>query len=158
MQRRNILFAVLALLLSACASNSPPATPTPAAPASTPAAVAPTAAPTVASASGLTSATIANDEGGPVAVAGQFSYTNAQIAEIYALPTPLLFNVSRELVGDFSTFTATTGQILGAMTSPLVPSPASYRVGLPIEPVGPTADLDNNGRDDVGVTRPRARS
>ncbi len=79
------------------------------------------------------------------------SYTNAQIPQIYTLPTPLLLNVSRELVGDFSTGISNTGQILGMMTSPLAPSPTSYRVSLPIEPAGPTVDLDNNGRDDAGV-------
>lgn len=154
-QRRIILLVALALL-SACANSTPAPTPAPspeaAAPTAAPTqAAAPTVAPTPASASGLPPAEIADDEGGPVAIEGAMSYTNDQIASVYALPTPLLFNISRELVGDFDDGIDNAGQILGAMTGPMTPSPAPYRVGLPIEPAGPTADLDNNGRDDAGV-------
>ncbi len=150
-QRRIILLVVLALL-SACANSAPAPTPVPSPEAAAPT-TAPTqvAAPTAASTSGLPPAEIADDEGGPVAIEGVMSYTNDQIASVFALPTPLLFNISRELVGDYSQGVDSSGQILGAMTSPIAPSPASYRVGLPIEPIGPTADLDNNGRDDAGV-------
>ncbi|NTU85475.1 MAG: hypothetical protein HGA45_39995 [Chloroflexales bacterium] len=92
-QRRIFLFAVLALLLSACANSAPVPTPTAVstAPASSPEAGAPTAAPSPAGAFGLTPATIADDEGGPVIIEGAMSYTNEQVAQVYTLPTPLLF-------------------------------------------------------------------
>ncbi|WP_165360535.1 S41 family peptidase [Candidatus Chloroploca sp. Khr17] len=153
MQRRIIWFVVLALLLSACTNSTLvlETTPSPEAAAPTQAANAPTIVPTPASTSGLTPATITADEGGPVTIEGAMSYTNAQIADFYTLPVPLLFNISRELVNDFGKGIDNSGQVLGVMTSPIAPSPASYRVSLPIAPAGPTVDLDNNGRDDGGV-------
>lgn len=101
--------------------------------------------------SGLVSAHIDNDEGGAVTVTGNWNYTNFNITSLFEEPVVALLNISRQIGGNFGEFTPRTEQILGVLTTPLSPPPATYRVALPIVPTGASVDIDNNGEKDAGI-------
>ena len=95
--------------------------------------------------------TITRDEGGPVRVTGRMSYTTPAIETHFKEPVVALLDFSRSIQGNYREFVPRSGQILGTLTSPLSPSPASFRVDLPIVPGGAPVDLDNDGERDAGV-------
>jgi len=101
--------------------------------------------------SSLVSAHIVNDEGGAVTVTGDWNYTNYNVTSLFEEPVVALLNVSRRIEGNFHEFTLRTEQILGVLTSPISPPPATYHVRLPIVLTGASVDIDNNGEKDAGI-------
>ncbi len=101
--------------------------------------------------SGLPPAEIANDEGGPAFVSGQWNYTSYAVPTHFLEPVVALMDLSRQVQGNYEERVPRTGQIMGTLTGPLAPSPASYRVDVPVLPGGESADLDNDGEEDTGV-------
>ena len=100
---------------------------------------------------GKPAATIARDEGGPVRVTGRMSYTAPAIETHIKEPVVALLDFSRPIQGNYREYVPRSGQVLGTLTSPLAPSPASFRVDLPIVPGGAPVDLDKDGERDAGV-------
>jgi C-terminal processing protease CtpA/Prc len=153
---------VLAMLLTACRSAAPTAAPV-AQPTDTIAAPAaasldtsepePTAETVTVQAddSGLTSAAIANDEGGAQIVTGEWSYTSYAIATHIIEPVANLVDVSRIVQRNFTEYAPRTAQNLGTLTSPMGSPPVSYQINLPVLPGGASVDLDNDSQQDPGV-------
>jgi heat shock protein HslJ/C-terminal processing protease CtpA/Prc len=104
-----------------------------------------------AAGSGLRPADVANDEGGPVLVSGEFNWTSSYIPRHFKEPVAVLMDVSSSVIGDYSEYVPSDGQIMGVLTRPLAPAPTAYEVELPIRPDGQLVDLDNDGEDDTGV-------
>ena len=96
-------------------------------------------------------AEIINDEGGPVTISGITDYKNDEIAITGQEPVVALVDMSAQTQRDYSQFAPITGQILGYLTTPLVPPPVEYTVLLPIAPQATPVDLDNDGEEDTGV-------
>ncbi len=94
---------------------------------------------------------IETDEGGPVIITGEVNYANTEIALSGQEPVVALIDMSAETQRDYTQFVPAQGQILGYLTSPLVPSPVTYSVPLPIAPAATPVDLDNDGEGDAGV-------
>ncbi|MCB9118312.1 MAG: META domain-containing protein [Caldilineaceae bacterium] len=99
----------------------------------------------------LPPAEIANDEGGPEVVTGEWNYSSALVLTHFEEPSVVLANVSPYVLGDWSDWTPESGQILGRLTRPEAPSPATYAVRVPIRMDGASADVDNDGETDSGV-------
>ena len=111
----------------------------------------PSATPTgPASASG--SAPVPNNANGVTRIVGQAGSANA-IADAAHFPEPsvALVDASNLIARHPEKFVPETGQILGALTTPLFPMPGKFQINLPIEPTGAYMDLDNNGKTDKGV-------
>lgn len=156
-----ILIIILALALASCSLPKPAATAVstvasaetsaPVAakePAATEAVPAPTAEP---SASGLPSAEIANDEGGPVRLVGSLDYADFAIPVMLQDAAPALIDMVHVVQGDPTQFAPFESQILGYLTAPVVPPPLKYAFELPTSPIGTLLDVDNNGQKDTGV-------
>ena len=96
-------------------------------------------------------ATLAADDGGPVVVTGEWSYTSAIVMAHFVEPVAVLTNISRYVAGDNSDWVPVTEQIVGRITSPKSASPVSFEVRVPIEMPGARVDVDNDGEADDGV-------
>lgn len=96
-------------------------------------------------------AEIANDQGGPEVIVGALEYASYAVAEYFQQSIVGLMDATYLIEGNFSEFVPPEDQILGTMTSPITPSPASYRVLLPIRPPGASTDVDNDGQQDSGI-------
>ena len=136
-----ILLITTVLLLSACAEGSPTIDAQAVQPVET----------EEVSISQFPPAPIANDEGGPVLVAGEWNYTSGYVGRHFTEPVAILIDVSRRVQADFTEWVSPDGQVMGVLTRPLAPAPTAYEVELPIEPDGRSVDLDNDGEDDAGV-------
>ncbi|MGL4649408.1 MAG: S41 family peptidase, partial [Caldilineaceae bacterium] len=91
------------------------------------------------------------DEGGPVSISGDVNYVSGIITVIAQEPVVALMNISGFVQRDDSQFAPIDGQVIGYLTSPLSPAPASYEIKLPIAPGGAFVDVDNDGESDTGV-------
>ncbi|MEZ4640520.1 MAG: S41 family peptidase, partial [Caldilineaceae bacterium] len=98
----------------------------------------------------LPPADIAADEGGAQIVTGEWSYSNFAVASVIQEPVVALLDIGPRLQGDYN-FIPRTSQILGLLTSPMTPSPATYQVMIPQTPAGSSVDLDNDSELDAGV-------
>ena len=105
----------------------------------------------VVSSSGLEPAAIANDEGGPAVITGEWSYSGATVLAHFQEPVPMLINFSRRIQGNYSEFVPRIEQFLGTLTSSSESSPVGYQVIVPALPEGASVDLDNDGEQDAGV-------
>jgi hypothetical protein len=101
--------------------------------------------------SDLPPADIANDEGGPEVVTGEWAYSSALVLTHYEDPSVVLANITPYVLGDWTAWVPEDGQILGRLTSPAAPSPATFEVRVPIRMDGAAADVDNDGETDPGV-------
>ena len=99
----------------------------------------------------LPPAPIVNDEGGPVSVHGEVSYTNALFTLGTAAPMVILEDQGGFVARDEGFILPVASQTLGQITSDFYTSPFSYTISLPITPQGTRNDLDNDGKDDPGV-------
>ncbi len=99
----------------------------------------------------LSPAEIENDEGGPVRIDGQLTYTN--LLFLQGTPEPIiLLEDQAGFVRRDPTFTLTPeSQVLGIYTTDINVSPVSYTFSLPAEPQGTLVDVDQDGEDDGGV-------
>lgn len=150
---------IAALLLAGCNSQPQPAPETTAPPTAlqpttteptTETAAEPTQGqPTVDT--GIPPAEIANDEGGPEIITGEWNYTSSLVATHYQEPVVALVNISPYVQGNWTEWVPMDQQVLGRLTSPMAPAPVTYEVSVPRRAVGDSADLDNDGEEDVGV-------
>jgi C-terminal processing protease CtpA/Prc len=157
MKHSPLIGTLIALLVLTACATAPAPTPTPVPP--TVAAAEPTTVteptalpePTAAPAAALPPAEIANDEGGPTVVLGEWNYTSYAVATHFVEPVVALIDSSSAIRGDYSEWVPRSGQVLGTLITPLSPPPAGYQVDLPIIPGAANVDLDNDGVADPGV-------
>jgi C-terminal processing protease CtpA/Prc len=95
-------------------------------------------------------ADIENDEGGPVIITGELSYTNAFFTAGAAQPLIITEDSTGFVRRDRGYDPSIASQTLGQITSDFYSSPFTYSLTLPIVPQGEFNDVDNNGDDDSG--------
>ena len=96
-------------------------------------------------------AEIMNDEGGPVVIHGDVTYTNPLFTAGVSEPLVILEDQTGFVHRDTGYLMPVASQQLGQITSNFLNSPFSYSLSLPIEPQAPLNDVDHNGKQDVGV-------
>ncbi len=96
-------------------------------------------------------ADIVNDEGGPVSISGQVTYTNPRFTLGVAEPVIILEDQAGFVDRNERFLMPPESQTLGQITSDFFTSPFSYTLALPIEPQGSLRDVDNDDEEDVGV-------
>ncbi len=107
--------------------------------------------PTVAVTDGTVTANVINDEGGPVLITGELTYTNPLFTTGVAQPVIILEDQTGFIDrNEFYVFPPES-QVLGQITSDFFTSPFSYSLALPSQPQGGLRDVDNDGQEDVGV-------
>ncbi|MEO1644003.1 MAG: S41 family peptidase [Chloroflexota bacterium] len=96
-------------------------------------------------------APIVNDEGGPVAITGEVSYTNAFFTLGTSEPLVILEDQTGFVNRDREYLFPPESQVLAQITSNFFESPFTYSLALPFEPQAPLNDVDNDGEEDTGV-------
>ena len=96
-------------------------------------------------------ANVVNDEGGPVIVTGQLSYTNAFFTDGVDEPLIILEDQAGFIDRDEYYVMPLESQVLAQFTTDYYTSPVSYTLSLPQAPGGALRDVDNNDEDDIGV-------
>ncbi len=96
-------------------------------------------------------AEILNDEGGPVAIRGVVTYTNAFFTTGVAAPMVILEDQAGFVDRNEGFILPPESQTLGQITSDFYTSPFSYTIALPIEPQASLRDVDLDGEEDTGV-------
>ena len=96
-------------------------------------------------------AQVVNDEGGPVIITGNLTYTNAFFTSGVDEPLIILEDQTGFVDRNEYYILPLESQVLGQFTSDFYTSPVSYRVSLPQVPGGGLRDVDNDIDDDVGV-------
>lgn len=96
-------------------------------------------------------ANVVNDEGGPVIVTGQLSYTNAFFTDGVDEPLIILEDQAGFIDRDEYYVMPLESQVLAQITTDFYTSPVSYTLSLPQAPGGALRDVDNNDEDDIGV-------
>jgi C-terminal processing protease CtpA/Prc len=140
------MLAVLALASLACMVSIPIRS-TPAA--TTEVSATPTAS--TATETRFPAAKILHDEGGPVTVTGELSYTYPFFTAGVTQPIVILEDQGGFVERDHSFVIPVESQVLGKITSDFYTSPFSYSVDLPEAPNGTQHDVDHDDRSDQGV-------
>ena len=96
-------------------------------------------------------AEIVNDEGGPVGITGEVTYTNPFFNVGVAAPVVILEDQAGFVDRDENYLFPVESQALGQITSDFYTSPFNYSIALPIAPKGGVRDVDNDGEEDIGV-------
>lgn len=96
-------------------------------------------------------APIENDDGGPVTILGEVSYTNPFFTSGVAQPLIILEDQAGFVDRDLGFIFPPESQTIGQITSDFFTSPFSYSISLPIEPSGSLRDVDNDTEEDTGV-------
>ena len=99
----------------------------------------------------ITPAPIVNDEGGPVAIAGQMNYSNPIITMGVAQPLIVLEDQTGFIDRNEGFIFPPASQVLGQITGDFFTPPFDWNLSLPIEPQGTLRDVDNDGEEDTGV-------
>ncbi|MGQ9889893.1 MAG: S41 family peptidase [Aggregatilineales bacterium] len=99
----------------------------------------------------MLSAVVVNDEGGPAIITGSVSYTNPFFTSGVAQPLVILEDQAGFVDRDETYLMPVESQVLGQITSDFFTSPFTYSLTLPRTPRGAFRDVDNNGRNDIGV-------
>ena len=99
----------------------------------------------------LPAAEILIDQGGPVVINGEVSYTNAFFTIGTESPMVILEDQAGFVDRDEGYILPIESQTIGQITSDFYTSPFSYTISLPIQPRGGLRDVDNDGEDDTGV-------
>lgn len=97
-------------------------------------------------------APIVNDEGGPVVVQGELTYSNPEFF-LRGVAEPLVLLEDQAGFVDRNRYFLfpPESQTLGQFTSDFYQSPVSYSLALPMEPQGSYRDVDQDGSSDQGV-------
>ena len=98
-----------------------------------------------------TNAQVVNDEGGPVIITGQLTYTNALFTDGVDEPLIILEDQAGFIDRDEYYILPLESQVLAKFTTDFYTSPVSYSLSLPQAPAGALRDVDNDGEDDSGV-------
>jgi C-terminal processing protease CtpA/Prc len=96
-------------------------------------------------------AEIVNNEGGPVSITGEVTYSNPFFTLGVAEPVVILEDQAGFVDRDENFLMPLASQTLGQITSDFFTSPFEYSVALPIEPQGTLRDVDNDGEENEGV-------
>lgn len=96
-------------------------------------------------------AKIVNDEGGPVAVTGNVTYTNGFFTLGVDEPLIILEDEAGFVDRNRGYTIPEKSQVLGKITSDFFTSPFTYSIDLPVEPSGDLRDVDQNANKDSGV-------
>lgn len=96
-------------------------------------------------------ATIVNDEGGPVVISGEVTYTNAFFTLGLSEPVIILEDQTGFVTRDRGYLFPYESQVLAQITSDVFTSPFNYTLSLPFEPQAPLNDVDFDGEQDTGV-------
>ncbi len=96
-------------------------------------------------------AKIVNDEGGPVAVTGNVTYTNGFFTLGVDEPLIILEDEAGFVDRNHGFQIPEKSQVLGKITSDFFTSPFTYSIDLPVEPGGDLRDVDQNASKDPGV-------
>lgn len=96
-------------------------------------------------------AQIRNDEGGPVVIHGEVSYTDPLFTKGVSEPLIILEDETGFINRDKGYLIPVASQQLGQITSDFYHSPFTYSLSLPIEPQAPLHDLDHDNIQDTGV-------
>lgn len=96
-------------------------------------------------------AAIVNDEGGPVAITGEVSYTNAFFTAGVSEPVIILEDQTGFVTRNRHYLFPPESQVVGQITSDFFTSPFTYSLSLPIEPQAPLNDVDQDDQSDTGV-------
>ncbi|MCB9138908.1 MAG: PDZ domain-containing protein [Caldilineaceae bacterium] len=96
-------------------------------------------------------AEIVNDEGGPVTITGEVSYTSPFFTMGVAAPMVILEDQTGFVDRNEGYIMPVESQTLGQITSDFYTSPFAYSIALPIEPQGSLRDVDHDGVDETGV-------
>lgn len=99
----------------------------------------------------LPQAPIVEDQGGPVVLQGDVTYTNPYFTIGIAEPMIVLEDQAGFIDRNPGFVLPRPSQTLGQITSDFLDSPFSYTLALPIEPQGSLRDVDNDGETDTGV-------
>lgn len=99
----------------------------------------------------LPAADLINDEGGPVQITGEVSYSNVFFTEGVAAPMIILEDQAGFIDRNESYVFPVESQTLGQITSDFYTSPFSYSIALPVEPQGALRDVDQDGETDSGL-------
>ncbi|MBA3874088.1 MAG: PDZ domain-containing protein [Anaerolineae bacterium] len=96
-------------------------------------------------------AKIVNDEGGPVSVTGDVSYTNGFFTAGVDEPLVIMEDEAGFVDRNHGFQIPEKSQVLGKITSDFFTSPFTYSIDLPIEPSATLRDVDQNATKDTGV-------
>jgi C-terminal processing protease CtpA/Prc len=96
-------------------------------------------------------ARVINDEGGPVVITGEVTYTNPFFTSGVAAPVIILEDQAGFIDRNENFIFPPESQTLGQITSNFYESPFTYSLALPIEPQGTLRDVDNDTQNDTGV-------
>jgi C-terminal processing protease CtpA/Prc len=96
-------------------------------------------------------AAIVNDEGGPVVLHGEVSYTNYFFTAGVAQPEIILEDQAGFVDRNRKFIMPVASQTIGQITSDFFTSPFTYSLALPIEPQGSLRDVDNDSSSDPGI-------
>lgn len=96
-------------------------------------------------------ATIENDEGGPVTVSGELSYTYPFFTAGVAQPIVILEDQGGFVERDRNFAIPVDSQVMGKITSDFFTSPFTYSIDLPESPNGTEHDVDHDEQADEGV-------
>jgi C-terminal processing protease CtpA/Prc len=99
----------------------------------------------------LQPAVVVNDEGGPVHIIGEVTYTNVFFTNGVAEPIIITEDEAGFVDRDRSFVLPLASQTIGQITSDFYTSPFTYSIALPVEPQGSRRDVDNDGEQDTGV-------
>ncbi len=105
----------------------------------------------LAAAQDIPPATIQNDEGGPVLVTGEVTYTNLFFTAGVSEPLIMLEDQAGFVDRDQTFLLPPESQVLGQITSDFYTSPFTYSLSLPEVPQGSLRDVDQNDTVDTGV-------
>lgn len=105
----------------------------------------------VALAADIPPALIVNNEGGPVSIRGQVSYSYAFFTTGVAAPMVILEDQAGFIDRNENFIFPVESQTLGQITSDFYTSPFSYTISLPVEPQATRRDVDNDDDEDIGV-------
>ncbi|MEZ4728921.1 MAG: S41 family peptidase [Caldilineaceae bacterium] len=96
-------------------------------------------------------AELVNEEGGPVSIRGEVTYTNPFFTTGVAAPMVILEDQAGFVDRNRGFILPPESQTLGQITSDFYTSPFSYTIALPIEPQASLRDVDQDGEADTGV-------
>jgi C-terminal processing protease CtpA/Prc len=96
-------------------------------------------------------AEIVNEEGGPLLITGQMTYTDPLFTAGVGEPLIILEDQAGFVERNESFLMSPESQVMGQITSDFYTSPVSYSIALPIEPQATLKDVDHDGESDTGV-------
>ncbi|MBI5666759.1 MAG: PDZ domain-containing protein [Chloroflexi bacterium] len=99
----------------------------------------------------LPPAPIENDEGGPVVITGEVTYTDLFFTAGVGEPLIVLEDQAGFVDRNRYFLMPVESQVLGQITSDFYTSPFTYSLALPEEPQGSLRDVDRDGEQDTGV-------